>query len=83
MLAFYQSYTYSLSSKPDTGKPTYWRCSTQGFNKCKGRLTLHNSIIVKANLNHNHPPTKFVMDNGKFIRFFTRTPNKAKKVKSF
>lgn len=66
-LAMLDGYTYCFHSK--TIKTVHWQC-TMGYNKCKANIVTNvdDDYLKMANNEHTHPPPKYTIINGFFMK---------------
>ena len=65
-IAMIQGYTFSLDGRNKT-TDKYKCCQSP---RCKARffVTKNRKTLKSSNLNHNHPPSKYVIRNGVYIK---------------
>ncbi|CAH0582927.1 unnamed protein product [Chrysodeixis includens] len=67
-LIMHRGYTYWLFR--DAGENiglSRWRCSSHKSKKCRGKLLFNrHDAFVTPTCDHNHPPPKYIIQNGKY-----------------
>lgn len=68
-VAVINGYTFYYNYNNRNKNTQRWPCSRRDARSCKAAFTTtKNGEIIRANLDHNHPPTKFVIHNGVYMR---------------
>lgn len=68
-LIMHRGYTYWLFRESVDIGLSRWRCSSHKSKKCRGKLLFNrNGPFVTPTCDHNHPPPKYIIQNGKYVR---------------
>lgn len=66
-LYLYREYTYYCKRSKNSSSTNKWYCSTHHNKRCNARLYFVNSIPHLINT-HTHPPNKFVIHQGVYVK---------------
>ncbi|XP_028026165.1 uncharacterized protein LOC114239931 isoform X2 [Bombyx mandarina] len=55
-----------------------WSCTQMGSRSCRGFLHVTNDmLVIRAQTEHTHPPSKYLLESTKMQRSYTRRPNES------
>lgn len=68
-VAVINGYTFYCNYNNKSKTTQRWPCSRRDAKGCKASFTTTKSReILRANLEHNHPPLKFIIHNGVYMK---------------
>lgn len=68
-LVMFEDYTYYCKKQCKKTKYFNWYCSTHNCRGCNAKLKLDDNFAIIALENeHNHPPAKYCIHKGQYIK---------------